>query len=189
MIIFLCQFFFSPFWFFTSSKRFSRQLHQVERKLAEIRNMALTVDCFFFYYYYYYYLFAHFLLIHPLKHLLFQLDYRAAANEVEALKEENDLLRRKYVHSRDCRMFPLEIFPWLVALVSSHSPVEQKRHPFAIRHSPLTRRARNWTAPIPFSFTHLSPKIHIQFFQTDLHTFLLRTVERIWFKIKAFSLW
>ena len=138
MIIFLCQFFFSPFLFFTSSKRFSRQLHQVERKLAEIRNMALTVDCFFFYYYYYYYyLFAHFLLIHPLKHLLFQLDYRAAANEVEALKEENDLLRRKYVHSKDCRMFPLEIFPWLVALVSSHSPVEQKRHPFAIRHSPL----------------------------------------------------
>ena len=44
-----------------------------------------------------------------LKHLLFQLDYRAAANEVEALKEENDLLRRKYVHLKDCRMFPLEI--------------------------------------------------------------------------------
>ena len=43
-----------------------------------------------------------------LKHLLFQLDYRAAANEVEALKEENDLLRRKYVYSKDCRMFPLE---------------------------------------------------------------------------------
>ena len=41
-----------------------------------------------------------------LKHLLFQLDYRAAENEVEALKEENDLLRRKYVYSKDCRMFP-----------------------------------------------------------------------------------
>ena len=35
----------------------------------------------------------------------------------------------------------------------------------------------------------LSPKIHIQILQTDLHTFLLRIVERIWFKIKAFFLW
>ena len=35
----------------------------------------------------------------------------------------------------------------------------------------------------------LSPKIHIQILQTDLHTFLLRTVERIWFKMKTFSLW
>jgi len=34
----------------------------------------------------------------------------------------------------------------------------------------------------------LSPKIHIQILQTDLHTFLLGIVERIWFKIKAFSL-
>ena len=33
----------------------------------------------------------------------------------------------------------------------------------------------------------LSPKIHIQILQTDLHTFLLRIVERIWFKIKVFS--
>ena len=32
----------------------------------------------------------------------------------------------------------------------------------------------------------LSPKIHIQILQTDLHTFLLRIVERIWFKIKVF---
>ena len=38
--------FLSPFSFFTSSKRFSRQLHQVERKLGEIRNMAVTLDCF-----------------------------------------------------------------------------------------------------------------------------------------------
>ena len=35
----------------------------------------------------------------------------------------------------------------------------------------------------------LSPKIHIQILNTDLHTFLLRIVERIWFKIKASSLW
>ena len=28
------------------------------------------------------------------------------------------------------------------------------------------------------------PKIHIQILQTDLHTFFLRIVERIWFKIK-----
>ena len=35
----------------------------------------------------------------------------------------------------------------------------------------------------------LSLKIHIQILQTDLHTFLLRIVERIWFKIKAFFLW
>ena len=33
----------------------------------------------------------------------------------------------------------------------------------------------------------VSPNIHIQILQTDLHTFLLRIVERIWFKIKAFS--
>ena len=40
-----------------------------------------------------------------------------------------------------------------------------------------------------FLINPLSPKIHIQILQTDLHTFLLRTVERIWFKIKAVSLW
>ena len=40
-----------------------------------------------------------------------------------------------------------------------------------------------------FRLNPLSPKIHIQTLQTDLHTFLLRIVERIWFKIKAFSLW
>ena len=34
----------------------------------------------------------------------------------------------------------------------------------------------------------LSPKIQIQILQSDLNTFLLRIVERIWFKIKAFSL-
>ena len=38
-------------------------------------------------------------------------------------------------------------------------------------------------------FNPLSPKIHKQILQTDLHTFLLRIVEGIWFKIKAFSLW
>ena len=38
-------------------------------------------------------------------------------------------------------------------------------------------------------FRVLSPKIHIQILQTDLHTFPLRIVERIWFKIKVFSLW
>ena len=38
------------------------------------------------------------------------------------------------------------------------------------------------------SFNPLSPKIHIQILQTDLHQFLLRIVERIWFKIKAISL-
>ena len=38
-------------------------------------------------------------------------------------------------------------------------------------------------------FNPLSPEIHIQTLQTDLHTFLLRIVERIWFKIKVFSLW
>ena len=35
----------------------------------------------------------------------------------------------------------------------------------------------------------LSPEIQIQILQTDLHTFVLRTVERIWFKIKALSVW
>ena len=40
-----------------------------------------------------------------------------------------------------------------------------------------------------FCFNPLSPKIHIQSLQTDLHTFLAQIVERIWFKIKAFSLW
>ena len=33
----------------------------------------------------------------------------------------------------------------------------------------------------------LSPSMHIQILQIDLHTFRLRIVERIWFKIKAFS--
>ena len=36
---------------------------------------------------------------------------------------------------------------------------------------------------------YLSPKIHIQILQTDLHTVVLRIAETIWFKIKAFSLW
>ena len=35
----------------------------------------------------------------------------------------------------------------------------------------------------------LRPMIHIQILLTYLHTFLLRIVERIWFKIKAFFLW
>ena len=38
-------------------------------------------------------------------------------------------------------------------------------------------------------FNTLSPKIQIQILQTDLHTFPLRIVERIWFKIKIFSPW
>ena len=38
-------------------------------------------------------------------------------------------------------------------------------------------------------FNPLSPKIEIQILQTDLYTFLLKIVERIWFKIKVFSLW
>ena len=38
-------------------------------------------------------------------------------------------------------------------------------------------------------FNPLSPKIEIQILQTDLHTFLLQIVERIWFNIKVFSLW
>ena len=42
---------------------------------------------------------------------------------------------------------------------------------------------------VSMCLNRLSPKIHIQILQTDLHTFLSRTVERIWFKIKAFSLW
>ena len=36
-------------------------------------------------------------------------------------------------------------------------------------------------------FNPLSSKIHIQILQTDFHTYLLRIVERIWFKIKVFS--
>ena len=38
-------------------------------------------------------------------------------------------------------------------------------------------------------FNPLSPKIYKQILMTDLHTFLLRIVERIWFKIKELSLW
>ena len=41
----------------------------------------------------------------------------------------------------------------------------------------------------PTSLNPLSPKIHIQILQIDLYTFLLRIVEIIWSKIKAFSLW
>ena len=36
-------------------------------------------------------------------------------------------------------------------------------------------------------FNPFSPKIHIQIIQTDFLIFLLRIVERIWFKIKVFS--
>ena len=43
--------------------------------------------------------------------------------------------------------------------------------------------------PLSICINPLSPKIQIQILQTDLHTFLLRIVERIWFKIKAFFLW
>ena len=35
----------------------------------------------------------------------------------------------------------------------------------------------------------LSPKIQISILHTNLHTFLLRIVERIWFKIKVLFLW
>ena len=38
------------------------------------------------------------------------------------------------------------------------------------------------------AFNPLNPKIHIHILQTGLHTFLLRMVERIWFKIKVFFL-
>ena len=41
----------------------------------------------------------------------------------------------------------------------------------------------------PTSFLPLNPKIHTQILQIDPHTFLLTKVERIWSKIKAFSLW
>lgn len=37
---------------------------------------------------------------------------------------------------------------------------------------------------------HFKPqKIHMQILHTYLHTFLLRIFERIWFEIKALSLW
>ena len=42
--------------------------------------------------------------------------------------------------------------------------------------------------PLSICINPLSPKIQIQILQTDLHTFLLRIVERIWFKTKAFFL-
>ena len=45
-----------------------------------------------------------------------------------------------------------------------------------------------WTGAQASRLNPLSPKIQIQILQTGLHTFLLRIVERIWFKIKAFSL-
>ena len=48
-----------------------------------------------------------------------------------------------------------------------------------------------WSAcklPVAWALNPLSPKIHIQILQTDLETFPWRIFERIWFKIKAFSL-
>ena len=42
--------------------------------------------------------------------------------------------------------------------------------------------------PGGFRLNPLRPKVQIQILQTDLHTFRLRIVERIWFKIKGFSL-
>ena len=52
------------------------------------------------------------------------------------------------------------------------------------------RKSPDMVTPLlSLSINPLSPKIQVQILQTDLHTFLLRIVEIIWFKIKVFSLW
>ena len=66
------------------------------------------------------------------------------------------------------------------------------RIPWAVFRIPKPRIQDSTSKDFPDSgirfLNHLTPKIHIQILQTDLHLFLLRIVERIWFKIKAFSL-
>ena len=53
----------------------------------------------------------------------------------------------------------------------------------------LSLNSNIWRLYIHHFINPLSLSIHMQILQTDLHTFLLRIVERIWFKIKAFSFW
>ena len=66
------------------------------------------------------------------------------------------------------------------------------RIPWAVFRIPKPRIQDSTSKDFPDSgirfLNRLSPKIHIQSLQTDLHLFLLRIVERIWFKIKAISL-
>ena len=66
------------------------------------------------------------------------------------------------------------------------------RIPWAVFRIPKPRIQDSTSKDLPDSGIRfgnpLSPKIHIQILQTDLHQFLLRIVERIWFKIKAISL-
>ena len=66
------------------------------------------------------------------------------------------------------------------------------RIPWAVFRIPRPRIQNFTSKDLPDSGIRfrnpLSPKIHIQILQTDLHLFLLRIVERIWFKIKAISL-
>ena len=52
-------------------------------------------------------------------------------------------------------------------------------------HHPLLECLIQWVSCSSVYFNPLSPKIHIQILQTDLHTFLLGIVEKSWFKIKA----
>ena len=72
------------------------------------------------------------------------------------------------------------------------SDLEEFRIPWAVFRIPKPRIQDSTLKDFPDSGIRfpnpLSPKIHIQILQTDLHLFLLRMVERIWFKIKAFSL-
>ena len=67
---------------------------------------------------------------------------------------------------------------------------EKKILPFSLNSPRLILTPHNtdtFYGPLSICINPLSPKIHIQILQTDLHTFLLRIVERICFKIKAFS--
>ena len=69
---------------------------------------------------------------------------------------------------------------------------EKKILPFSLNSTRLILTPHNmdtFYGPLSICINPSSPKIHIQILQTDLHTFLLRIAERIWFKTKAFFLW
>ena len=62
--------------------------------------------------------------------------------------------------------------------------LEEGRYGLKYIPTPLFNFTLNYLVLNPSSRT-----MHKQILQTDLHTFLLGIVERIWFKFKAFSLW
>ena len=82
-------------------------------------------------------------------------------------------------------IFPPNFRGWRVYISGESAPQSNTVLGSKCEHSLILSA---YTGSFPTDLNSLSPKIHIQILQTDLHTFLFRIVERIWLKIKAFSL-